>query len=63
MQFIFFFILQVKQRADECIRALDILTKINSGSSVTNVLQSQFDWTTLEVSVSTTHQLQVERQG
>ncbi|KAG9347588.1 hypothetical protein JZ751_005158 [Albula glossodonta] len=39
---------QVKQRADECIRALDILIQINSGSSVTNVLQSQFDWTTLE---------------
>ncbi|KAJ8397657.1 hypothetical protein AAFF_G00436560 [Aldrovandia affinis] len=42
---------QVKQRADECIRALDILTEINSGIPVTNVLQSQFDWTTLENSM------------
>uniref|UniRef100_A0A671QV16 Platelet-activating factor acetylhydrolase n=1 Tax=Sinocyclocheilus anshuiensis TaxID=1608454 RepID=A0A671QV16_9TELE len=29
---------QVKQRADECIRALDILFDINSGKSVENVL-------------------------
>ncbi|XP_036405963.1 platelet-activating factor acetylhydrolase isoform X1 [Megalops cyprinoides] len=42
---------QVKQRADECIRALDILAEINTGCSVTNVLQSQFDWTTLENSM------------
>ncbi|XP_064196370.1 platelet-activating factor acetylhydrolase isoform X2 [Anguilla rostrata] len=42
---------QVKQRADECIKALDILTGINSGNSVTNVLQSRFDWTTLENSL------------
>ncbi|XP_062267152.1 platelet-activating factor acetylhydrolase isoform X1 [Platichthys flesus] len=42
---------QVKQRADECILALDKLTEINSGIEVHNVLQSQFDWTTLENSM------------
>ncbi|XP_076127838.1 platelet-activating factor acetylhydrolase isoform X2 [Alosa pseudoharengus] len=39
---------QVKQRADECIRALDLLIEINSGSPVENVLRTQFDFTTLE---------------
>uniref|UniRef100_A0A672JSW0 Platelet-activating factor acetylhydrolase n=1 Tax=Salarias fasciatus TaxID=181472 RepID=A0A672JSW0_SALFA len=42
---------QVKQRADECILALDRLTEINSGIAVQNVLQTQFDWTTLENSM------------
>ncbi|XP_053300920.1 platelet-activating factor acetylhydrolase isoform X2 [Pleuronectes platessa] len=42
---------QVKQRADECILALDKLTEINSGIEVHNVLQTQFDWTTLENSM------------
>ncbi|XP_041831109.1 platelet-activating factor acetylhydrolase isoform X2 [Melanotaenia boesemani] len=42
---------QVKQRADECILALDKLTEINSGVAVQNVLQTQFDWTTLENSM------------
>ncbi|KAG7244270.1 hypothetical protein INR49_004408 [Caranx melampygus] len=42
---------QVKQRADECILALDNLTKINSGIQVQNVLQTQFDWGTLENSM------------
>ncbi|XP_028996126.1 platelet-activating factor acetylhydrolase [Betta splendens] len=42
---------QVKQRADECILALDKLTKINSGTPVQNVLRTQFDWTTLENSM------------
>ncbi|XP_017264782.1 platelet-activating factor acetylhydrolase [Kryptolebias marmoratus] len=42
---------QVKQRADECILALDRLTDINSGVAVQNVLQTQFDWTTLENSM------------
>ncbi|KAM3849323.1 platelet-activating factor acetylhydrolase-like [Diretmus argenteus] len=42
---------QVKQRADECIQALDKLIEINSGISVQNVLQTQFDWTTLELLV------------
>ncbi|XP_048106335.1 platelet-activating factor acetylhydrolase isoform X2 [Alosa alosa] len=39
---------QVKQRADECIRALDLLIEINSGSPVENVLRTQFDFSTLE---------------
>lgn len=42
---------QVKQRADECIRALDKLIEINSGTAVQNVLKTQFDWTTLENSM------------
>ncbi|XP_047430396.1 platelet-activating factor acetylhydrolase [Mugil cephalus] len=42
---------QVKQRADECILALDRLTDINSGIAVRNVLQTRFDWTTLENSM------------
>ncbi|KAK1888695.1 Platelet-activating factor acetylhydrolase [Dissostichus eleginoides] len=42
---------QVKQRADECILALDKLTEINSGIPVQNVLKSKFDWTTLENSM------------
>lgn len=44
------FIFQVKQRADECILALDKLTEINSGISVQNVLETHFDWSTLKVS-------------
>lgn len=46
---------QVKQRADECILALDKLTQINSGTPVHNVLQTQFDWTTLEVTLTSSH--------
>lgn len=42
---------QVKQRANECILALDKLTEVNSGISVQNVLQTKFDWTTLENSM------------
>ncbi|XP_063324347.1 platelet-activating factor acetylhydrolase isoform X1 [Pelmatolapia mariae] len=42
---------QVKQRADECILALDKLTEINSGISVQNVLETQFDWSTLKNSM------------
>ncbi|XP_055728282.1 platelet-activating factor acetylhydrolase-like [Salvelinus fontinalis] len=38
---------QVKQRADECIKALDILIQINSGKKVENVLGTEFDWMTL----------------
>ena len=45
---------QVKQRASECILALNKLTEINSGVPVQNVLQTQFDWTTLEVIVTST---------
>lgn len=43
---------QVKQRADECIRALDILFDINSGKSVENVLQCDFDLSTMEVNIT-----------
>nr|XP_057927087.1 platelet-activating factor acetylhydrolase isoform X2 [Doryrhamphus excisus] len=42
---------QVNQRADECVRALDRLTDINSGLPVQNVLQTHFDWTTLQNSM------------
>ncbi|XP_032442182.1 platelet-activating factor acetylhydrolase isoform X1 [Xiphophorus hellerii] len=42
---------QVKQRADECILALDKLTQMNSGVAVQNVLQTPFDYTTLENSM------------
>ncbi|XP_029352508.1 platelet-activating factor acetylhydrolase isoform X2 [Echeneis naucrates] len=42
---------QVKQRADECIQALDRLTKFNSGIRMQNVLQTQFDWAALENSM------------
>uniref|UniRef100_A0A8C8C218 Platelet-activating factor acetylhydrolase n=1 Tax=Oncorhynchus tshawytscha TaxID=74940 RepID=A0A8C8C218_ONCTS len=38
---------QVLQRADECIKALDILIKINSGKKMENVLGTEFDWMTL----------------
>ncbi|GAA6093807.1 platelet-activating factor acetylhydrolase [Tachysurus ichikawai] len=39
---------QVKQRADECIRALDLLININLGTSVENILRSDFDWSKLK---------------
>ncbi|XP_041662011.1 platelet-activating factor acetylhydrolase isoform X2 [Cheilinus undulatus] len=39
---------QVKQRANECILALDKLIEINSGIPVQNVLPTQFDWTTMQ---------------
>uniref|UniRef100_A0A8C7PF28 Platelet-activating factor acetylhydrolase n=1 Tax=Oncorhynchus mykiss TaxID=8022 RepID=A0A8C7PF28_ONCMY len=42
---------QVKQRADECIKALDTLIQINAGKNMENVLQTEFDWTTLENSM------------
>uniref|UniRef100_A0A1A8FSZ2 Platelet-activating factor acetylhydrolase n=1 Tax=Nothobranchius korthausae TaxID=1143690 RepID=A0A1A8FSZ2_9TELE len=42
---------QVKQRADECILALDKLTEVNAGVAVHNVLHTPFDWTTLENSM------------
>ncbi|KAL4661069.1 platelet-activating factor acetylhydrolase-like isoform X1 [Arapaima gigas] len=43
---------QVQQRASECIRALKILSEMNAGRSVTNVLRSQFDWSSLKNSVN-----------
>ncbi|KAJ8009402.1 hypothetical protein DPEC_G00088510 [Dallia pectoralis] len=42
---------QVKKRGDECIAALDRLIEMNSGKKLENVLQTKFDWTTLENSM------------
>lgn len=47
----FIYLFQVKLRADECIQALNKLIEINSGAAVQNALKTQFDWTTLEVTV------------
>ncbi|XP_066170769.1 platelet-activating factor acetylhydrolase isoform X1 [Sylvia atricapilla] len=44
---------QVQQRAQECIKALNLILKINSGEEVTNVLHSDFDWSSLKDSVDT----------
>ncbi|XP_065537859.1 platelet-activating factor acetylhydrolase isoform X2 [Lathamus discolor] len=44
---------QVQQRAQECIKALNLILKINSGEEVTNVLNSNFDWNSLKDSVDT----------
>ncbi|XP_066561619.1 platelet-activating factor acetylhydrolase isoform X2 [Amia ocellicauda] len=42
---------QVQQRANECIKALNLLTDINTGSSVNNVLRLPFDWSKLKGSM------------
>ncbi|KAM9316387.1 platelet-activating factor acetylhydrolase [Gastrophryne carolinensis] len=42
---------QVKQRAEECIRALDLMLDINAGRPVTNTLHSDFDWLLLKDSM------------
>lgn len=42
--------LQVQQRAQECIKALNLILKISSGEEVMNVLNSDFDWNHLKVS-------------
>lgn len=39
----------MKQRADECIKALDLLININSGKHVENILLSEFDLSKLKV--------------
>ncbi|NXV78834.1 PAFA acetylhydrolase, partial [Atlantisia rogersi] len=44
---------QVQQRAQECIQALNLILKINSGEEVMNVLESNFDWNSLKDSVDT----------
>ncbi|NXW94865.1 PAFA acetylhydrolase, partial [Alopecoenas beccarii] len=44
---------QVQQRVQECTKALDLILKINSGEEVTNVLNSNFDWSSLKDSVDT----------
>uniref|UniRef100_A0A8D0HSH9 Platelet-activating factor acetylhydrolase n=1 Tax=Sphenodon punctatus TaxID=8508 RepID=A0A8D0HSH9_SPHPU len=43
--------LQVQQRADECIRALNLILGINSGKQMVNVLRLNFDWTLLKDSI------------
>lgn len=57
------FMFQVKQRADECIRALNILFDINSGKSVENILQSNFDLSTLEVNITMSLNLWEQRKN
>ncbi|XP_075194927.1 platelet-activating factor acetylhydrolase isoform X1 [Anomaloglossus baeobatrachus] len=42
---------QVQKRADECLRALDLMLDINSGKPVTNVLPSNFNWMLLKDSI------------
>ncbi|RXM27974.1 Platelet-activating factor acetylhydrolase [Acipenser ruthenus] len=42
---------QVQQRANECIGALNLLTDINAGQSVNNVLNLHFDWSKLRDSM------------
>ncbi|NXN99975.1 PAFA acetylhydrolase, partial [Rhinopomastus cyanomelas] len=42
---------QVQQRAHECIRALNLILKISAGEEVTNVLRSDFDWSSLKGAV------------
>ncbi|XP_015743317.1 platelet-activating factor acetylhydrolase isoform X1 [Python bivittatus] len=42
---------QVQQRADECIRALDLLLEINSGNPAMNVLPLNFNWSLLKDSI------------
>ncbi|XP_067150489.1 platelet-activating factor acetylhydrolase isoform X4 [Apteryx mantelli] len=40
---------QVQQRAQECIKALNVILEINSGEEVMNVLNSNFDWNLLKL--------------
>ncbi|XP_072263530.1 platelet-activating factor acetylhydrolase isoform X2 [Pyxicephalus adspersus] len=42
---------QVQKRADECIRALEVMLDITAGKLVTNVLPSNFDWLLLKDSI------------
>ncbi|XP_034282698.1 platelet-activating factor acetylhydrolase isoform X1 [Pantherophis guttatus] len=42
---------QVQQRADECIRALKLLVKINSGVPTENILPLNFNWRLLKNSI------------
>ncbi|KYO34108.1 platelet-activating factor acetylhydrolase isoform A [Alligator mississippiensis] len=44
---------QVQERAEECIRALNLILDISSGKQVTNLLSLNFDWTLLKDSVDT----------
>nr|XP_033794783.1 platelet-activating factor acetylhydrolase isoform X2 [Geotrypetes seraphini] len=42
---------QVHQRAEECIKALNLMLDINDGKKVTNVLSLPFDWSMLKDSI------------
>nr|XP_028577673.1 platelet-activating factor acetylhydrolase isoform X3 [Podarcis muralis] len=42
---------QVQQRADECVRALDLMLDINSGKQIVNVLPLNFNWMLLKDSI------------
>ncbi|KAE8605307.1 hypothetical protein XENTR_v10015060 [Xenopus tropicalis] len=42
---------QVNQRAEECIRALDIILNFNAGKHTANLLPSDFDWNLLKDSI------------
>ncbi|XP_070587500.1 platelet-activating factor acetylhydrolase isoform X2 [Erythrolamprus reginae] len=42
---------QVKKRAAECIRALDLLLEINSGKPAKNILPLNFNWSLLKDSI------------
>ena len=45
----FFFLSKLNTRAAECIRALDLLIRMNSGERVVNSLDDQFDATMFKV--------------
>ena len=42
--FLMLHILQVKQRADDVSKALDILTLLNEGNQIRNMLESRYDF-------------------
>ncbi|XP_030054642.1 platelet-activating factor acetylhydrolase [Microcaecilia unicolor] len=42
---------QVHQRAEECIKALNLMLDINDGKKVTNALSLPFDWSVLKNSI------------
>uniref|UniRef100_A0A8C5MC20 Platelet-activating factor acetylhydrolase n=1 Tax=Leptobrachium leishanense TaxID=445787 RepID=A0A8C5MC20_9ANUR len=42
---------QVQTRADECLKALDLMLDINAGKPVTNAISSNFDWLSLKDSL------------
>ncbi|XP_075057432.1 platelet-activating factor acetylhydrolase isoform X2 [Mixophyes fleayi] len=42
---------QVQKRADECLRALDLMLDLNAGKPVTNALPSNFNWLLLKDSI------------
>ncbi|XP_075717077.1 platelet-activating factor acetylhydrolase isoform X2 [Rhinoderma darwinii] len=42
---------QIQKRADECLRALELMLNVNAGKPVTNALPSKFDWLRLKDSI------------